>query len=129
MRYCDYNEHRDFNILQGQTLSDIKIDKENEEIIFTTTDNKKYVMFHERDCCESVEIEEIIGDINDLLNTPVVLAEVITNEEKPKDKYDESFLWTFYKLVTAKGMVTFRWYGCSNGYYSERVDFSEIQGD
>ena len=126
MSYYGY-DNTEFNILQGQTLSEIKIDKREDEIFFTTTDNKKYVMYHRQDCCESVNIEEIIGDINDLLNTPIVLAEMVTNEDKPKDKWDESFLWTFYKLVTAKGMVTFRWYGASNGYYSESVDFVEIK--
>ncbi len=119
-----------FEVLKNKILTGIVVNKEDEKIVFTTKDNKKYKMYHYSECCEDVYIDDICGDIKDLLNTPVLLAEVVTNVDQnpvgckiPDDQ--ESFTWTFYKLSTIKGSVTFRWYGGSNGYYSEDVDFEE----
>ena len=79
-----------------------------------------------------VRIEDIIGDIGCLLNTPILLVEEVSNkDENPEGvtapDHQDSFTWTFYKLATVKGSVTIRWYGESNGYYSERVDFQRIE--
>lgn len=81
--------------------------------------------YHDQDCCESVYIEDVAGDLGDLLGAPITMAELITNEVggDPKDDDHESWTWTFLKLATRKGFVTVRWYGFSNGYYSERVQY------
>jgi len=113
-----------FESLKGKTLVDVKVYIETIE--FETLEGEIFEMFHDQDCCESVSIEEIIGDIKDLLNVPILLAEEVVQQAGP-EVTAESATWTFYKLSTIKGSVTIRWYGESNGYYSESVDFRRVK--
>ena len=118
-----------FSDLVGQTIIKIKGATKGSEKIRFTTETKSYYMIHNRDCCESVDIEDIYGDVEDLIGTPVVIAEEVSNTEDPPpdERYVENtYTWTFYNIYTNKGSVTFRWFGSSNGYYSEKVDFEEI---
>lgn len=126
-----YYDRVDISILEGKILTDIR--QLDDEIIFTTDDNQEYKMYHSQDCCEDVNIEDIVGDLQDLLGTPVLKAEEVVNRNetpegilKEHNKYEDSYTWTFYKIDTIKGGVTIRWYGSSNGYYSESVDFEKI---
>ena len=117
--------------LLGKVLSEIKVSKNEDEIIFTCVDGTLYRMYHDQDCCESVTVEDICGNLYDLIGSPILMAEVVTREgENPKGvripKYQDCFTWTFYKFATAKGYVTIRWYGESNGYYSEEVAFARF---
>ena len=116
--------------LIGKTLTKIE-NKDNEELIFECNDGTKYKMFHYQDCCESVTIEDICGNLDDLIGNPILRATEDTNSksnsEGIKKEYQDSFTWTFYNISTVKGTVTIRWYGESNGYYSESVDFEKIK--
>lgn len=116
---------RDFKVLIGKILSGISINEYNDELIFTCQDGSKYKMYHCQDCCESVTIEDICGNLDNLIGVPILMAEEST---KIGDNEQQSETWTFYKLATVKGYITIRWYGESNGYYSESVDFEEIEG-
>lgn len=131
--HIPYNKRKDIEIttLVGLTFTAVEINADRDAIEFKTSDGRTFIMYHEQDCCEGVSIESVVGDLGDLVGEPLLIAEEVTNsDENPKDvepkEYQESFTWTFYKFATRKGYVDIRWYGESNGYYSERVDFVEV---
>lgn len=137
-------ELKRFEDLKGHTIGSIIL--EEDQIIFNVnTDEKEiysykneygiyhkqktvaYRLYHEQDCCESVYIESIVGDIKDIIGWPILVAEEVSNSGDDGAEFGlETFTWTFYKLDTIKGGVTIRWYGCSNGYYSESVNFGKL---
>ena len=113
----------DMEFFIGKVFSSVYYDKEKETIVFIdSTDGKRYFMLHIQDCCEDVYIESIVGELKDLENTPIIGAEESSNCGNNRDG---SYTWTFYKFRTAKGYVDIRWYGTSNGYYSESVSIEE----
>jgi hypothetical protein len=101
-----------------------------EELRFYLTESHYVRLYHEQSCCESVTIEDIVGDLDDLVGTPLLLVdESVSRKNNTADNNDdidyyesESATWTFYRFRTIKGSVDIRWYGSSNGYYSESVD-------
>lgn len=112
-----------FSSLSGQTIVEVSINDTKTILEFTTL-TKKYRMYHEPDCCESVYIEDICGELEDLKATVLEAEEV---SESKTLEYGDTCTFTFYKIQTTKGSVTIRWYGESNGYYSEAVSFKEIK--
>lgn len=122
----EFDEVKQLDQLIGKTLVAADGEKEGDELIFVASDLSRYRFYHDQDCCESVSIESIDGDLDDLLGSPIVMAEECTHSED--DGHCDSFTWTFYKFATAKGYVTVRWFGESNGYYSESVsmDVSKV---
>lgn len=101
----------------NKTMVNIEvIDKK--QIIFTCSNGEQYAMEHEPISWEEVWLEDIDGNLDNLLNTPILLAEEVY-ERGTND--GGTYTWTFYKFASAKGYVTLRWYGESNGYYSEDV--------
>jgi len=113
-----------FENLKGKVITSIiGAEKESKEIVFKCETGEKYKMYHHQNCCEYVTVEDIIGDIKNLIGSPIRMAEEVSEVD---DNARESGTWTFYKLATAKGYVTIRWYGESNGSYSERVDFVRV---
>ena len=120
-----FGNYLNVEVLLGKTLTKIE-KKDNAELFFHTTDGEIYKMYHEQNCCESVEIEEVVGDLEDLVGSPITMAEE-TSQEGESDWGSQT--WTFYKFATNNGYVTIRWLGESNGYYSESVDFVKVENE
>jgi hypothetical protein len=124
----------DMNELLGKTLVAVERQGDRasgESLEFVTDAGERFRMFHSQDCCESVTIEDIAGDLADLIGSPITKAEEVVSENQnppgvTPPEFQDSFTWTFYHFATAKGYVTVRWYGESNGYYSESVDFVKV---
>lgn len=123
----DYAEIED---LIGKTIESIETNG-NEEIIFNTTDGDSYKMYHQQDCCEYVSLQDVAGgDLSDLIGETIITAYASSkqgDETSDDNKFgDESYTWTFYTIRTNAVTLTLRWYGSSNGYYSESVDFVKL---
>lgn len=111
--------------IEGKTLTSVDCYRNEDLIYFKTSEGQIFKMYHHQNCCENVGIEDICGDLNDLVGSPLIVAEEITEESHIENR--EIGTLTFYKFATAKGSVTISWHGASNGYYSEEVSFEEVK--
>lgn len=139
-----YNERVTFEQMQGKTFVDVQHVPEgvgdSDAIVFTVSEDEKYAQYYKQNRCASCSISDITGELSDLVGSTVVIAyesssskgiDADGNEvetQNPDDNiYDDSHTWTFYRISTLKGTVVIRWYGSSNGYYSERASFGRIR--
>ena len=108
----------------GKTFVQITGSVGGYEMTFETAQGERFMFAHSQDCCESVDINDIVGDLQDLVGSPMLVAEEVQGETPVdfNERDHESVTWTFYKFATRKGYVDVRWLGESNGYYSEGVD-------
>nr|NDG05897.1 hypothetical protein [Oxalobacteraceae bacterium] len=116
---------REFGQLRGRILCGAE--QHGDELRLYLTDTHYVRFYHQQACCESVSIEDICGDLSDLVGEPLTEAEEVRGYTGPEQDY-ESYTWTFYRFATRRGSVTVRWLGHSNGYYSERVSVDIIGG-
>lgn len=121
--------------LKGKIIeSIIGLEAQSEHVKFCLANGAIYDMIHEQECCESLWIADVCGDVADLIGSEILLAEDVSNDSKFDEDLKEencgidvddcdSYTWTFYKLSTIKGSVTIRWFGQSNGWYCEVPQF------
>lgn len=115
---------KNFFELKGQTITGCDASEGDDAISFVGVGFVAQ-LFHHQDCCEVVRLNKIIGKVEDILNSPITLAEEDTDEPDWHTEYhNDSHTWTKFILETVKGRVEFWFLGESNGYYGERVSFA-----
>lgn len=120
-----------FEDLVGVTLAAVKgLEVNSETVKLLSVDGREWQLRHMTDCCEVVLVQDVAGDVEDLIGQEILFAEESSKINEPLEDgttgNDCSWTWTFYTLRTMKGTVSFRWLGESNGYYGEEVTF--VQG-
>lgn len=125
---------KNFEDLIGKTITNIwfKNGKDPvkicDEIHLVTEDGWLVRLYHKQDCCENVYLLETVGEIDNILHSPIIYVNEIINPPlddvmKSFTNSDTSSTWTFYLIETKKGSVVLKWLGSSNGYYDESVQF------
>jgi hypothetical protein len=120
-----YYQSNQISLLVGKTIESIADD--DHRILFVCTDGSAFEMYHMQDCCESVSVYDIKGDLQSIVGGTVIAADESASGDWPADvptpKWLESFTWTTYVIQTDRSISVIRWLGQSNGYYSESVYF------
>ena len=114
--------------LIGKTIKSITgLSESSEVVIINFTDGSLITQTHDQDCCETVQVEQVDGPVAKHIGAKFygLDEKEIGNYEQVVNGYD-SLTATFYTLKTSAGYLDWRWYGESNGYYSESVDTSII---
>lgn len=117
MYYEDADHKFSMDSMIGQKVLSIS---KSFDALHLELENHRCVFEHIQDCCESVTLEDWEYYEEDFQNAVIHDIEWVSNDDPDAC---ESGTWTFLKIRTSKGYAWFRWYGTSNGYYSEGVDF------
>lgn len=69
--------------LKGKTIVSVEGNVGDLVLTLTDSDGVRYEFYHDQDCCETVEIEDISGDISDIIGSPILVAEETISNENP----------------------------------------------
>ena len=115
--------------LIGKTLSMVYKPENSDLMLILKVEGaeERYGFYHQQDCCESVYLEDVVGDLDNLIGNPILVAEEISDTTRDEqDEWGGIVQYTYYKLATIKGHVDLRFCGSSNGYYSVGVNFVRV---
>ncbi len=117
-------KHVEFSALVGEVLDAVDIDREENQILLTTRSGRRFLVYHEQDCCETVAISGQDGSFDRLIGKPIVEARDFA-VDTGDDEIDSQTTTTLVFRVDDQTVIS-RWIGDSNGYYSESVDIAEL---
>ena len=112
--------------LDGEVLTHIDVDsddKKGDQILLTTQSGRQIRIYHEQDCCEHVRIEGTDGEWRELYGKPILEA---VHEEDGGEWEGGTCTRTTLTFRVDSATVISRWFGESNGYYSEAVNIEDI---
>lgn len=75
-----YDRYCNVDVLKGKTLESISGEAGDGEVVFKTTDGETYRMYHQQDCCESVYLNDVVGDMQDLVGSEILIAEEVEGD-------------------------------------------------
>lgn len=87
--------------MYGLVFDEVYVDEYDgsDALIFRNKD-VEFRFCHYQDCCETVMIEEIFGDLSDLVGEQLYFLD----ESSAEEERNERAVWTFYKFGTRKGL-------------------------
>ena len=120
--------------LKGKKIEEIEgLEQDSEQIRIYFNTGEVLFLYHMQDCSETVFVEQVDGDPKRHEGAIFYELEEKIDDPELENRIDyvppmeDSYTWTFYTLKTSKGYLDFRWFGTSNGYYSETVEWSLFQ--
>lgn len=110
--------------LLGETVRSVKqIDKE--EIRFETESGRKFVIMHSQDCCESVVIHDVSGDLQTLVGQKIVVYEGSWDNDLPSSM-EPGMVESFTRSIFKVNDIVIECFGQSNGYYNESMALADV---
>jgi hypothetical protein len=124
------SDYANFFELVGKIILNIRNAHEDSDCVTIETDGGTYTLYHNQDCCESVDVIRVMGNPNDLIGQRVTGAEEDAGASSPS--WFDSSRWcsggtlTRFSLMVENGSTLDIWWnGVSNGYYSEAVSVAK----
>lgn len=109
-------------IMKGLIFNKIQQGNESSNLLTIENDWVEIVFKPEEEYSSDINLEDVVGDLNDLLDTPILIAESSEVDKfETGDEYSDHSTATFYKLATKKGYVDMRFYGTGGAMYSTSV--------
>jgi hypothetical protein len=63
------------SIMLGKVITEIEGGIGDDVLRFACSDGSKYQLYHSQNCCESVTIDDVVGDLKDLIGQPLLMSE------------------------------------------------------